>query len=78
MRSRALGIAAWAGFALVVGCGGYLMLAACDLGIRPFFGLRYCKAQAEPDRFANERARERDLRDRIHEAELVSRGFRNV
>jgi hypothetical protein len=70
VRDRAFRIAAWASFALIVGYGAYLMLAACDLGIHPVFGLQYCKAHAEPDRLASERALESDLRDRIHDAEL--------
>jgi hypothetical protein len=70
MRDQAFRMTAWASFAFIVGYGAYLMLVACDLGIHPVFGLQYCKARAEPDRFANERALESDLRDRIHEAEL--------
>jgi hypothetical protein len=70
MRERSYGIVAWVSFALLVGYGAYLMLAACDLGIRPLFGLQYCRANAHSDGLSSERARERGLRDRIHEAEL--------
>jgi hypothetical protein len=70
MPHNALLIAGWVTFAFLVGCCGYLALAACDLGIRPLFALGYCSVHAAPDRLADQRARERDLRDRIHEAEL--------
>jgi hypothetical protein len=63
-------IAGWIIFAFLVGCCGYLALAACDLGIRPLFALGYCSVHASPDRLADQHARERDLRGRIHEAEL--------
>jgi len=70
MRAKAPLIAGWATFAFLIGCCAYLALAACDLGIRPLFALGYCPVRAAPDRLADERARERDLRDRIHEVEL--------
>jgi hypothetical protein len=47
-----------------------LALAACDLGVRPLFALGYCSVRTGPDRLADQRARESDLRDRIHEAEM--------
>jgi hypothetical protein len=70
MPARASSIAGWATFAFLIGCCGYLALAACDLGIRPLFALRYCSVPASPDRLADQRARETGLRDRIHEAEM--------
>jgi hypothetical protein len=70
MSHNAQLIAGWTTFAFLVGCCGYLALTACDLGIRPLFALGYCSVHAAPDRLADQRARERDLRDRIHEAEL--------
>src|SRR5580698_2589655 len=70
MPVRVLWVAGWVIFAFLVGCCGYLALAACDLGIRPLFGLGYCAVHAAPDRLADQRARERDLQDQIHEAEL--------
>jgi hypothetical protein len=70
MPVRLLWVAGWVIFAFLVGCCGYLALAACDLGIRPLFGLGYCAVHAAPDRLADQRARERDLQDQIHEAEL--------
>jgi hypothetical protein len=70
MRGRVLGAVVWTCFVIIAGYCGSLMLAACDLGFRPIFGLHYCVARAEPDRLADQRARERGLQDRIHEAEL--------
>src|ERR1700722_7445941 len=70
MRDRRLGAAAWMAFVIIAGICFYLMLAACDLGIRPLFGLHYCTAHATPDRLADQRALERDLRAQIHEAQL--------
>jgi hypothetical protein len=70
MPAQALSIAGWTVFAFLVGCCGYLALAACDLGIRPLFALGYCSVHAAPDGLADQRARERGLLDRIHEAEL--------
>jgi len=70
MPTQAQLIAGWITFAFLIGCCSYLALAACDLGIRPLFALGYCSVHAAPDRLADQRARERDLRDRIHEAEL--------
>jgi hypothetical protein len=70
MPARVSLLAGWIIFAFLVGCCGYLALASCDLGIRPLFGLGYCTLHAAPDRLADQRARERDLQDHIHEAEL--------
>jgi hypothetical protein len=70
MRDRVLRASAWAGFVLVAGGCCYLMLAACDLGIHPIFGLNYCSERGASDRLADQHARERDLRTQIHEAEL--------
>lgn len=70
MQDRSLAAAAWAAFVIVVGAAGHFSLRACDLGGSGLFGLRYCDLRAEPDRLAAERERERDLRDRIHNAEL--------
>jgi hypothetical protein len=69
MRDRVLGAVVWTCFVVIVGCCCYVFLAACDLG-RPIFGLRYCAARTAPDGLADQRAREHDLQDRIHEAEL--------
>jgi hypothetical protein len=70
MPVRVLWVAGWVIFAFLVGCCGYLALAACDLGIRPLFALGYCTVHAAPDRLGDQRARQRDLQDQIHEAEL--------
>jgi hypothetical protein len=70
MPTQAQLMAGWAAFAFLMGCCGYLALAACDLGIRPLFALKYCSVPASPDRLADQRARETDLRDRIHQAEM--------
>jgi hypothetical protein len=70
MRVRMLEVAGWATFAFIVAYAGNLALAACDIGVGPFFGLKYCMAPAAPDHLADQRGRERDLRTRIHQAEL--------
>jgi hypothetical protein len=70
MHSRLIVTVGWAGFAVVVLCCCYLMLTACDLAIRPLFGLKYCAAQAGLGHLASQRARETDLKLRIHQAEL--------
>ena len=70
MRERWLATGAWAAFVLMIGIVAYLTLAACDLGLHPLFGLSYCRAQAASDPLARERERERNLLDRLHEAQL--------
>ena len=55
--------------ALLSGCG-LLTLRACDLGLTPLFGGRYCAVAAQGDALAIERARARDLEERVREAEL--------
>src|SRR5262249_7773381 len=60
----------WAAFAVLVIAIGIVFLAACDLNIRPLFGLRYCVSRASQPDLQAERERERNLRERIHEAEL--------
>jgi hypothetical protein len=62
--------AAWVAFILMVAGAGYLALAACDLGVHPLFGLSYCPARASASGLAGEQARERDLLDRLHQAQL--------
>jgi hypothetical protein len=69
-QKRWLTRAAWVAFILMAGAAAYLALAACDLGIHPLFGLSYCRAQAAPDGLAAEQERERDLLDRLHQAQL--------
>jgi hypothetical protein len=71
MPGRWLTTAAWVAFVLVAGAAAYLTLAACDLGPHPLFGLSYCRAQASADPLAHERDRERDLLDRLHQAQLA-------
>lgn len=75
MRTNWMATGAWVVFVLVVVACGERMLSACDLGWRPLFGLRYCQAQATPDPIAPdpiaaERAREHELRAKLHEAAL--------
>jgi hypothetical protein len=70
MRNRVLGAVGWTCFVAIVGCCCYVILAACDLGFRPIFGLRYCAARTAGDGLWDQRARERELKDRVHEAEL--------
>lgn len=60
----------WALFAIMLAVEGYLALAACDLGIKPLFGLRYCKVDESPGALADELARRRQLLARLQEAEL--------
>jgi hypothetical protein len=70
MRTNWTAAGAWVVFALVVVACGERMLSACDLGWQPLFGLRYCRAEAAPDPIAAERARELELRAKLHEVEL--------
>jgi len=70
MHERWLTAGAWVALVLVVGAAAHLMLAACDLGVHPLFGLRYCRADAAADPLAAEREKERILLDRLHEAQL--------
>ena len=70
MHERWLATGAWAAFILMVGTVAHLTLAACDLGLRPLFGLSYCRAQAAGDPLVRERERERDLLDRLHDVQL--------
>jgi hypothetical protein len=60
----------WAMFALLLIAISFVFLAACDLNIRPLFGLHYCVSATSPPDLQGERERERELRARIHEAEL--------
>jgi hypothetical protein len=69
-HKRWLTRAAWIGFVLMIGIAAYLALAACALGIRPLFGLSYCRAEASISGLAAEQQRERDLLDRLHQAQL--------
>jgi hypothetical protein len=61
--------AIWIAFVALVGMLAYAMLTACDIGRHPLFALRYCRAQASPG-LLSEQARERDLLDRLHQAQL--------
>jgi hypothetical protein len=70
VRERWPATAAWVAFAAVVGCVAYLALEACDLGLRPWFALSYCRAQGSNHRLAAEQDRERDLLNRLHQAQL--------
>ncbi|HXW23838.1 MAG TPA: hypothetical protein VEK73_03750 [Xanthobacteraceae bacterium] len=70
VNRRVLQGVAWTAFAALVVAIGVVFLAACDLGIKPLFGLRYCRSSAATPGLITERERERALRARIHEAEL--------
>jgi hypothetical protein len=70
MNGRWLTAGAWIAFAVAAGLLAHLMLGACDLGLHPLFGLRYCRAQAATPLVA-EQERERNLLDRLHEAQLT-------
>jgi hypothetical protein len=63
-------IVLWLLLAALLSVCGVLTLRACDLGPMPLFGGRYCAAAAQRDALAAERARARDLEERIREAEL--------
>jgi hypothetical protein len=64
---RALG---WGVFAALLVAIGIVFLAACDLNIRPLFGLRYCVSHAHAPDLRAQREHERELQNRVHEAEL--------
>jgi hypothetical protein len=70
VNGRILKGVAWATFAIAIVGIGVLVLAACDLGIKPLFGLRYCRASAIDLELAAEREKGRYLRDRLHQAQL--------
>jgi hypothetical protein len=70
LHERRLAAAAWTVFVLVIGAMAYLALSACDLGVHPLFGLSFCSRQAATNPFTTEQERERDLLDRLHQAQL--------
>jgi hypothetical protein len=70
LNKRVLAWAAWGAFAALLVGIGLVFLAACDLGLRPLFGLRYCQPAAAASDVTGERERERSLLARIHETEL--------
>jgi hypothetical protein len=70
MSSAAMSRAFWALFAGLLAAGGYLFLTACDLGIAPLFGLRYCKVEASSRELENAKAYQRALLARLGEAQL--------
>lgn len=71
MNPNALRSALWGLFAVLLAIGGYLALAACDLGLQPLFGLRYCESHGQSlGARATENERRRALLARLQEAEL--------
>jgi hypothetical protein len=70
MSSSAMNLVFWALFAGLLAAGGYLFLAACDLGVAPLFGLHYCKVEAKSRELENEKAHQRALLARLGEAQL--------
>jgi hypothetical protein len=68
--TRLLQALGWSVFSAFLVAIGIVFLAACDLNIRPLFGLRYCVSHASPPDLQTKRERERELRSRVHEAEL--------
>lgn len=71
VAQRLAPVAGWLGFGLLLAGIAWMLLAACELGLRPLFGLRYCPA---PPRAAapleGERERSGTLRARIHAQQL--------
>lgn len=70
MSGHRIAEVAWTAFFVVLGVIAQLMLTACDTGPLPLFARRYCPAQTVSP-LASEQARERDLRDRLHEVQLA-------
>ena len=70
MRRNVLRTALWCLFGILLVSAGFALLPACDFGLRPLFGLRYCGTAAKNDALVLERFRARNLEARIHEAEL--------
>jgi len=54
---------------LLVACG-LVLLRACDFGLMPLFGQRYCAVNKPDDALAAERARVQELQAQIREVEL--------
>lgn len=72
LMARRMEMSLWLMFALIVLAIYYVLLTACDLGVRPLFGSGRCD-YAAPWRAAglrDEQDRERALRARLHEAAL--------
>lgn len=67
-----LNIALWLILVVLLAASGVVTLRACDLKLLPLFGGRYCPAPApaSDDALTAERARARDLEERVREAEL--------
>jgi hypothetical protein len=70
LQHRSLHAVLWGVFALLTLAGGYTMLRACDLGIRPLFGFSFCIAPQSDTALAAERERQDQLRTNLHSAEL--------
>lgn len=70
MRRNVLRTALWCLFGILLVSAGFALLPACDFGLRPLFGLRYCGTAAKNDALVLERFRARNFEGRIHEAEL--------
>ncbi|MGA8171006.1 MAG: hypothetical protein WB816_09285, partial [Methylocystis sp.] len=64
-------IALWTLFGVLLFIGGFVLLSACDLAIRPLFGLSYCAASKTNPALVAERERARDLQERVRQAELT-------
>lgn len=77
MTSRIVCAVLWAVFAIIILTIWLTLLYACDLGVRPLFDLRYCRVQQAslPASLRRERERQRDLRQRPHEAGLHIAGL---
>ncbi len=67
---RWLSAGLWLFFAVALGGSAYLTLWACELGISPLFGFRYCAPASDLTALNLQRDRERDLRNQIHAVEL--------
>jgi hypothetical protein len=69
MRLVVPGNVLWALVALLLFASGFLLLHACDLGLFPLFGDKFCVA-VHSDALAAEKARMQQLQEQIREAEL--------
>lgn len=60
----------WGAFGVLILIGAYVVLNACDFGVKPFLGAGACRVPAANAALESERAKEVQLQSRIHAEEI--------
>ncbi len=70
MRQTGFNAFLWSAFGILILIGAYVVLNACDFGVRPFLGVGACRVPTANAELETERAKEAQLQSHLHSEEI--------